>query len=72
MIKGVGRWTAQMLLIFNLGRPDALPIEDLGVRRGYLTLHETYRPYRQAVEKALDEENACFWTALATGKDSLS
>lgn len=34
-IKGVGRWTAQMLLIFNLGKPDVLPIHDLGVRRGF-------------------------------------
>lgn len=34
-IKGVGRWTAEMLLIFNLGRPDVLPVHDLGVRRGY-------------------------------------
>jgi len=34
-IKGVGRWTSEMLLIFNLGRPDVLPVHDLGVRRGY-------------------------------------
>jgi len=34
-IKGIGRWTAEMLLIFNLGRPDVLPIHDLGVRRGF-------------------------------------
>ena len=34
-IKGVGRWTVEMLLIFNLGRPDVLPVHDLGVRRGY-------------------------------------
>ena len=34
-IKGVGRWTAEMLLIFNLGRPDVLPIHDLGVRKGF-------------------------------------
>jgi 3-methyladenine DNA glycosylase/8-oxoguanine DNA glycosylase len=34
-IKGVGVWTVQMLLIFNLGRPDVFPIDDLGVRRGY-------------------------------------
>lgn len=34
-IKGVGRWTVEMLLIFNLGRPDILPVHDLGVRRGY-------------------------------------
>lgn len=34
-IKGIGRWTAEMLLIFNLGRPDVLPVDDLGVRRGF-------------------------------------
>jgi DNA-3-methyladenine glycosylase II len=34
-IKGVGRWTVEMFLIFNLGRPDVLPVHDLGVRRGY-------------------------------------
>jgi DNA-3-methyladenine glycosylase II len=34
-VKGVGRWTAEMILIFNLGRPDVLPVGDLGVRRGY-------------------------------------
>lgn len=34
-IKGVGRWTAEMLLIFNLGRQDVLPVNDLGVRRGF-------------------------------------
>jgi 3-methyladenine DNA glycosylase/8-oxoguanine DNA glycosylase len=34
-IKGVGVWTVQMFLIFNLGRPDVFPIDDLGVRRGY-------------------------------------
>jgi len=34
-IKGVGRWTAEMLLIFNLGRPDVLPVHDLEVRKGF-------------------------------------
>lgn len=34
-VKGVGRWTVEMLLIFNLGRPDVLPVHDLGVRRGF-------------------------------------
>jgi methylated-DNA-[protein]-cysteine S-methyltransferase len=33
-VRGVGRWTAQMLLIFTLGRPDVLPIEDFSVRSG--------------------------------------
>jgi len=34
-MKGVGRWTAEMFLIFNLGRPDVLPVHDLGVRKGF-------------------------------------
>ena len=33
--KDVGRWTAEMLLIFNLGRLDVLPVQDLGVRKGF-------------------------------------
>lgn len=33
-VRGVGRWTVQMYLIFSLGRPDVLPIDDLGVRKG--------------------------------------
>jgi DNA-3-methyladenine glycosylase II len=31
-VKGIGRWTAQMFLIFALGRPDVFPVDDLGVR----------------------------------------
>jgi DNA-3-methyladenine glycosylase II len=38
-IRGVGRWTVEMLLIFTLGRPDVLPIDDFGVREGYRVLH---------------------------------
>lgn len=34
-IRGIGRWTVEMLLIFRLGRPDVLPVDDLAVRRGY-------------------------------------
>lgn len=33
-VRGIGRWTAEMLLIFTLDRPDVLPVDDLGVRRG--------------------------------------
>ncbi|MBK27960.1 MAG: DNA-3-methyladenine glycosylase [Verrucomicrobiales bacterium] len=42
-IKGVGRWTVEMLLIFRLGRPDVLPATDFGVQKGF------------AVIKCLDE-----------------
>ena len=34
-MKGVGRWTVEMFLIFRLGRLDVLPVHDLGVRRGF-------------------------------------
>ena len=33
-VRGIGRWTVEMLLIFRLGRPDVLPIDDRGVRKG--------------------------------------
>lgn len=33
--RGVGRWTVEMLLIFQLGRPDVLPVDDFGVRNGF-------------------------------------
>jgi len=34
-VRGIGRWTAHMFLIFRLGRPDVLPIDDYGVRRAF-------------------------------------
>ncbi|HLU13876.1 MAG TPA: DNA-3-methyladenine glycosylase [Arenimonas sp.] len=33
-IRGIGRWTVEMMLMFQLGRPDVLPVDDLGVRKG--------------------------------------
>lgn len=38
-IRGVGRWTVEMLLMFSLGRPDILPVDDFGVREGYRLIH---------------------------------
>jgi DNA-3-methyladenine glycosylase II len=38
-IRGVGRWTVEMLLIFTLGRADVLPVDDFGVRDGYRRLY---------------------------------
>jgi len=60
-VRGVGRWTVEMLLIFQLGRPDVLPADDFGVRTGFrfaykkrdlpkvkelLAYGERWRPYR--------------------------
>lgn len=38
-VRGIGPWTAQMYLIFNLGRPDVMPATDLGVQRGVQMLY---------------------------------
>jgi DNA-3-methyladenine glycosylase II len=38
-VKGIGRWTAEMFLMFNLGRPDVLPVDDLGVRNAARRLY---------------------------------
>jgi DNA-3-methyladenine glycosylase II len=46
-VRGVGRWTVEMYLIFTLGRPDVLPIDDFGVRNGFrvaLNLSEMPKP----------------------------
>jgi DNA-3-methyladenine glycosylase II len=60
-VRGIGAWTVEMFLIFNLGRPDVLPIHDLGVKKGWsvaygkkhmptpkqlLEFGERWRPYR--------------------------
>ncbi|MGA2961956.1 MAG: DNA-3-methyladenine glycosylase [Candidatus Korobacteraceae bacterium] len=39
-VRGIGRWTVEMLLIFRLGRTDVLPLDDFGVRKGF---QRTYR-----------------------------
>jgi DNA-3-methyladenine glycosylase II len=39
-VKGIGRWTAEMFLIFRLGRPDVLPVADLGIQKGMKLLFD--------------------------------
>lgn len=51
-IRGIGRWTAQMLLIFRLGRPDVLPVDDYGLRKGFaITFKKRELPAPRDVEK---------------------
>jgi 3-methyladenine DNA glycosylase/8-oxoguanine DNA glycosylase len=51
-IKGVGRWTVEMLLIFNLGRPDVLPIHDLSIRKGFkIVFNKRKLPEPSAIER---------------------
>ncbi len=40
-VRGVGRWTVEMLLIFQLGRPDVLPADDFGIRNGFRHAYRT-------------------------------
>ncbi|MBL8921906.1 MAG: DNA-3-methyladenine glycosylase 2 family protein [Myxococcaceae bacterium] len=37
-VRGIGRWTVEMVLMFRLGRLDVMPVDDLGVRKGYSVL----------------------------------
>jgi len=39
-VRGIGQWTAEMFLIFQLHRPDVWPVDDLGVRRGWQLAHQ--------------------------------
>jgi 3-methyladenine DNA glycosylase/8-oxoguanine DNA glycosylase len=51
-VRGVGKWTAEMLLIFRLGRPDVLPVDDFGVRKGFaLTFKRREPPAKADLEK---------------------
>ncbi len=63
-VRGIGRWTAEMFLLFELERPDVWPVDDLGVRHGWRLIHgdaelpkpqtlqwegDRFRPYRSVV-----------------------
>jgi 3-methyladenine DNA glycosylase/8-oxoguanine DNA glycosylase len=65
-VRGIGRWTAEMYLMFELRRLDVWPVDDLGVRQGYglawqldqppvarelIPLGERFRPYRSIVAR---------------------
>jgi hypothetical protein len=39
-VRGIGRWTSEMFLLFELRRPDVWPVDDLGVRNGYSLIHD--------------------------------
>jgi DNA-3-methyladenine glycosylase II len=71
-VRGIGRWTVEMLLLFDLGRQDVWPVDDYGVRKGFaktfrrrklptpkqlMKLGEKWRPYRSVAAWY-------FWRAL--------
>ncbi len=51
-VKGIGRWTAEMFLIFSLGRLDVLPVHDFGVRKGFMKIYNLdYMPTPKELEQ---------------------
>jgi methylated-DNA-[protein]-cysteine S-methyltransferase len=51
-VRGIGRWTVEMLLMFRLGRPDVLPVDDYGIRKGFgVAFKKRELPSRADVEK---------------------
>jgi 3-methyladenine DNA glycosylase/8-oxoguanine DNA glycosylase len=51
-VRGIGRWTVEMLLIFRLGRPDVLPADDYGIRKGYaIAFRKHALPTRKDLER---------------------
>jgi 3-methyladenine DNA glycosylase/8-oxoguanine DNA glycosylase len=51
-VRGIGRWTVEMLLMFRLGRPDILAVDDFGIRKGFaVTLGKRTMPERTQVAK---------------------
>jgi len=51
-VRGIGRWTVEMLLMFRLGRPDVLPVDDYGIRKGFGAAFRTRElPGREEIER---------------------
>lgn len=51
-VRGIGRWTVEMLLMFRLGRPDVLPADDYGIRKGFaVAFRKRKLPQRKDLEK---------------------
>ena len=56
-VRGIGRWTVEMMLIFRLGRPNVLPLDDYGVRKGMQCLYRL----RELPDKAAGRRRARKW-----------
>lgn len=62
-LRGIGRWTVEMLLMFTLNRPDVMPVDDFGVREGWRRIRKMELPPKP---KVLKEETACFSPCRST------
>lgn len=50
-VKGIGAWTAEMILMFSLGRPDVLPLNDLGIQKAFEKLYSVKRSNQKKMIK---------------------
>ena len=64
-VKGIGRWTAEMFLIFHELRPDVLPVDDLGLQRAMAIHYRNGRPFTRRAMIA-HAENWRPWRSVAT------
>jgi len=64
-VRGIGRWTVEMLLVFQLGRPDVLPVDDFGVRSGFQAAYGLSRMPRPQVLAAWGERWKPYRTTAA-------
>jgi methylated-DNA-[protein]-cysteine S-methyltransferase len=51
LVRGIGQWTAEMLLMFRLGRPDVLPVDDFGIRKGFGIAFGKIDPSKKDIER---------------------
>ena len=61
-VKGIGRWTAEMFLIFHLMRPDVIPLDDIGLKRAMEKLYNTNHPLSTKEMQKI----ACGWAPWRT------
>ncbi|HXZ97666.1 MAG TPA: DNA-3-methyladenine glycosylase 2 family protein [Burkholderiales bacterium] len=65
LVKGIGRWTAEMFLIFYMMRPDVLPLDDLGLQRAMSTHYNNDRPLSKLKMRSI-ANNWVPWRSVAT------
>ena len=57
-VRGIGRWTVEMMLIFRLGRPNVLPVDDYGVRKGFALTFTGLQPRQKVTSDLLPKADA--------------
>ncbi|MGC9198747.1 MAG: DNA-3-methyladenine glycosylase family protein [Acidobacteriaceae bacterium] len=62
-VRGIGRWTVEMLLIFRLGRPDVFPVSDYGVRKGFALTFQGLKPAAKVTPELLPKPEEMEWRA---------